>query len=241
VHQPGERLRPSPDAEGVQGVTDVVYAGRPFDATPAVRSNPAAIAGAALSMVPVVGVILSVLGLLRTQTLGGAGRTVATVGLALSVAFTAGEAFAAYEIADSTASADPACVATRADVDALQIRLSTDVATLANGGAQVPATAATTTAAATTGDATSAASAATALVTDLRSVKSALEHNIGRATHANVRIGLQAFDADLGTLISSVRQVESGDQAAIALIQVTVAKLRADGQSIDVVCDGAPT
>jgi hypothetical protein len=221
VHQPGERLRPT---------SDLAYAGRPFKATPVARDNPAAILGAALSIVPVLGVVLSILGLIRSQTLAGAARNIAALGLALSVAFTAGETFAVYELVDSSAPADPACVATRADVDALQVRLSADVATLANGGAQPPVT---------TGETTSAAAAASALETDLRSVKSALERNIGRATHANVRIGLQAFDSDLGTLISAVRQVESGDETAIGLVQATAAKLRADGQSIDTLCDGA--
>jgi hypothetical protein len=218
VHHPVERLRPTPPG--------VAYAGLPFEGAPSARSNTAAIAGAALSVVPILGMIVSILGLTRAQTLGGAGRTVATVGLVLSVVFTAGEAFAVYELGGS-APADPACVATQTDVDALQGRLSGDAAALAKDQAS--------------GDKAASTAAASALVIDLRSVKSALERNVGQATHANVRAGIQTFDGDLGTLISSVRQVESGDQAAMSQLQATVGKLRADGQSVDVLCGTGAT
>jgi hypothetical protein len=218
VQQPVERLTtPSSGA--------VAYAGLPFDSVPPARRNPAAIAGAALSVVPVLGTILSILGLAGSQTRGGAGRTVATVGLVFSVVFTAGEAFAAFQVGRS-APADPACVATEADVDAAQNRLSADATTLSRAVAA--------------GDTTAASAMETALVADLRMVESTLQRNVGLATHANVRAGIRAFNADLGTLISALRQVESGDQGAMGQVQTAMGRLRADGQSIDMLCVAPP-
>lgn len=199
------------------------YAGRPVGETPSVRSNPAAVAGAALSVIPLVGMAFSVLGLTRAQALGGAGRTVATVGLVFSVVLTVGEGVAAYELSRPTSSiADPACVSTRAEVDDVQLRLADDASALS--------------AAQSSGDATASTSATSALVTDLRAVKSSLDAGAGRATHADVRVGIEAFDADLGTLISAVRQIASGGQSAQDELQAAEAKLRADGQSVDVLC-----
>jgi hypothetical protein len=217
VQQPVERLTPSSGG-------GVVYAGLPFDGVPRARRNPVAIAGAALSVVPLLGTILSILGLVRSQSRGGAGRTVATVGLVLSVAFTAGEAYAAFQLGRSAPN-DPACVATKADVDIAQIRLSADATTLSRAVAA--------------DDTTAASATETALVTDLRMVESTLQRNASLATHANVRVGIRALDADLGTLISAVRQLESGDQAAMGQLQSAMGRLRTDGQSVDVLC-GAP-
>ena len=57
------------------------------------RRNPFAVVGAALSFVPLVGLVLSVVGFLRSRARGGVGRTVALVGIALSVLFGGAETY----------------------------------------------------------------------------------------------------------------------------------------------------
>lgn len=224
MHQPVERVTPAGPATRASDSNDgAAYAGRPFGAAPSAFGNKAAVFGAALSVVPIVGMILSILGLARAQTLGGAGRTVATVGLVFSVAFTAGEAYGAYDVGGSTPT-DPACVAAQGDLDAFQTRLSDDAAALSHAQA--------------TGDATAASAADSTLVTDLGAIRALLQRGVSQSTHADVRSGLQAFDADLGLLISSVRQVEDGDQAALGQVQSSVGRLHVDGQSVDALCDG---
>lgn len=223
-------MRPTqeePRPTGASGVPRVrAYAGRLVGATPSARGNPAAVAGAALSVIPLLGMVFSVLGLTRAQGLGGAGRTVATVGLVFSVVLTVGEGVAAYELGRPASSiADPACVATRAEVDDVQVRLLDDVSALS--------------AAQAASDSTASAAAEGALVTDLRAVKSSLDDGAGRSTHADVRVGIETFDADLGTLISAVRQIASGGRSAQGELQAAEVRLRADGQSIDVLCAAA--
>ena len=212
-----QRLTPKPGTSA--------YAGRPADAASPARANKAAIAGAATSVVPLLGMVLSILGLTRAQALGGAGRTVATVGLVFSVALTAGEGFAAYELGGSSTHADPACATTHTEVDDVQARLAQDATTLSKVQAA--------------DDPTAASAAASILVTDLRAVKSALDRSVGRAARADVRAGIETFDADLGTLISAVRQVADGEQSALPEMQAAVVKLHVDGQSVDGLC-GTP-
>lgn len=221
----GERMEPGQSGRSGRPRARA-YAGRLVDAVPSARRNGAAVAGAALSVVPLVGMALSILGLTRAHALGGAGRTVATVGLVFSLALTLGEGFAVYELGKPSAPADPACVTTRAEVDALQQRLADDASALS--------------AAQAAGDPTTADAAASTLVTDLRAVKSSLDRGVGEAKHADVRVGIQAFDADLGTLISAVRQIAAGGQSAQGELQAAEVRLGADGRSIDALCTAAP-
>jgi hypothetical protein len=60
---------------------------------PATRRNPFALVGAILSFVPLVGLVLSAVGFLRSRTRGGVGRTAALVGIALSLVFIGAEAY----------------------------------------------------------------------------------------------------------------------------------------------------
>lgn len=213
MHERVEQVRPTTRAQ------QHVYAGRLVDATPPARSNTTAVAGAALSIVPLVGLILSILGLVRAQILGGAGRTLATIGLLLSLAFTVGEGVAAYELTRPSRDVDPACVAAQSAADAVQARLVQDVTTL--------------TSARSAGD----PAVVNAVVADLSAVKSALDRDIARATHSDVRANLQTFDTDLGAMIATMNQLASGQvQAALPQLEVEELNLRADAQGVNDLC-----
>jgi hypothetical protein len=69
------------------------WSGEVAQAAPRKQGNPLAIAGAALSFLPPVGLVLSTLGFTRSKARRGAGRTVALVGIALSLAFCGVEAY----------------------------------------------------------------------------------------------------------------------------------------------------
>ena len=60
---------------------------------PVPRRNPLALAGAVLSFVPLVGLVLSVVGFVRSRTRGGVGRTAALLGVALSLLFGGAETY----------------------------------------------------------------------------------------------------------------------------------------------------
>lgn len=57
------------------------------------RRNPAAVVGAVLSVVPLVGLVLSVIGLVWSRKRGGVGRIAAVVGIVLSVLFGGAETY----------------------------------------------------------------------------------------------------------------------------------------------------
>lgn len=57
------------------------------------RRNPFSVVGAALSFVPLVGLVLSVVGFIRSRTRGGVGRTLALVGIVLSILFGGAETY----------------------------------------------------------------------------------------------------------------------------------------------------
>jgi hypothetical protein len=178
---------------------------------PPARDNGAAVAGTALSVVPLLGIILSILGLSRASALGGAGRSLAAVGLVLSVACTGGEAYAAYLLGVSAGAADPACVAASAQIQAMQTRLTDDVASLPSAGPQ-------------------------RVEDDLASMDGSLTHDQQLATHADVRSALQATVGDLGALTSAVIEIEAGDESAYAATQPELTRLRADGGRLEAAC-----
>lgn len=215
-----------PDAGSGSGVRlaadPAAYAGVPVGgrATTA-RANTAATVGAALSFVPILGMILSILGLAKAPALGGAGRSVATVGLALSVAFTGGEAVLVSRLADSVP-ADPACVSARTELAAMQTRLAADEASMAH--------------AESSGDPAGISAAEGALVVDLSTVKTALDAGLARATHADVRTGLRALDSDLGALISAARQVDAGNDGALGSLQSADEQLGVDARHVNELC-----
>src|SRR5579859_6774744 len=60
---------------------------------PVTRRNPLALAGAVLSVAPLVGLVLSVVGFVRSRTRGGVGRTAALLGILLSLLFSGAETY----------------------------------------------------------------------------------------------------------------------------------------------------
>lgn len=178
---------------------------------PPARNNGAAVAGAALSVVPLLGAILSILGLSRASALGGAGRSLAAVGLVLSVACTGGEAYAAYLLGDSASAADPGCVAASAEFQAMQSRLAEDVRSIPTASPQ-------------------------RVVDDLTSMDKSLAHDQQLATHADVRSALRGTVGDLDGLTSTVIEIEAGDDSAYAATTPELTRLRADGQRLGEAC-----
>lgn len=173
--------------------------------------NGAALAGTALSVVPLLGIVLSILGLTRAQVLGGTGRSLAVVGLVLSVACTGGEAYAAYLAVGETHTTDPACVTVSADTQSMQAQLAADVADISTAGPQ-------------------------RAVADLTAMDQSFNQDLRQATHADVRTALRAVAADLGPLTSTVVQIEAGNQSAIAATAPELTRLRNDGRHLDEVC-----
>lgn len=96
-------------------------------------ANPFAVIGAVMSIVPVVGLVFSIVGLGKAKVLGGIGRGVATLGVVLSLIFIPGWCVAGYLVykAVGTTAADPACVAVEGDYLTYSRTLDADAAAMA--------------------------------------------------------------------------------------------------------------
>ena len=195
------------------------YAGAPYGGTGLWRTNGIALVGAILSVLPPIGLVLSVIGLGKARTLGGAGHTTAIVGIVLSLVFAGGYGFGFYELASSTG-VDPACSSMLAAESSLSVDesgLTAGDSTSGSGGSSGRAVLSTT-------------------VAQLRVLKVELDRDVVRATHADVRGRIRAVDVDLGQMIADAEAVQSGDDAALSGLETAAGRLQADAAAVDRLC-----
>lgn len=185
------------------------------------RSNGLALAGAIVCFIPVLGLILSIIGRARANSLGGAGKVAGNVGIVLSLLFTGGAGFAVYKIGNSTA-ADPACISAEADTVKLTSTLNADAQALQD--------------AESSGDSAKLQSAGQKFISDMRNLQQQLEAAQAKATHDNVRQAIQTFDTDLGTFLTGLQKVLSGDSSGGTAVTQTADKLQTDGDAVDNLC-----
>ena len=197
------------------------YAGAPYGggAGAGRTTNGTALAGAILSVVPLLGLVLSVGGLRKAGTLGGAGKTAAIVGIVLSLLFAGGYGYGIYELA-SSADVDPACssmLATESSLSGDESGLAAVDSASGSGGQAALAT----------------------MVAELRTLKAELDRDVVRATHADVRARIQAVDDDLGQMIADAKAVEGGNDAAVSGLETAAGRLQVDGEAVDSLCGDA--
>lgn len=222
--QPGQPFGGPGDypAAGIPYQAGAGYPSSGFPGGPAPKqTNGLALAGAILCIVPPLGLIFSIIGLVRAKALGGAGRTAATVGIVLSVLIGGAAGFGLYKIGNSTA-ADPACISAENQVDAMQSKLTADEAAMkADQGTSAEA-----------GDFTNAAN-------DLQTVKTSIDGDIGEATHADVKAALQSFDNDLGEMITDFNEIAAGNNAGVTNLESQLNQIGTDGDNVDNLCHDA--
>ena len=200
------------------------YAGAPYGGAAPKQTNGLALTGAITSWIPLIGLIFSIIGLARVKALGGAGKTAATVGLVLSILVTGGVGFGIYKLGNSTA-ADPACISSETAATSMQSKLTTDESAL--------------TTAENANDTTAVKTALDTMVSDMQSIKTDLDSDVAKATHADVKAKLQSFDTDLGKLISDLQSVESGNSSAATDLSAVASRLGPEGNAVDSLCGNA--
>jgi hypothetical protein len=215
------------------------YAGAPYGEAAAKRTNRMAVAGVILSILPLIGLVLSIIGLSKANVLGGAGRTAATIGIALSLVFAGAYGLGIYKLVNST-TADPACVSAEAAELVMDRKVSADEAALSTAEAQVEA-------AESVGDGDGVGDggdgvqvALRAMATDLRTSEADLGKAAVETTNAGVRAGIQAVRDDLGKLSAEVEEVRGGNDSAMSNLEAVARQLQLDGDAVDRTCgDGS--
>ena len=202
------------------------YAGAPYYGAGPRRTNGTALAGAILSVLPPLGLALSVAGLSRAKALEGAGRTAASFGIVLSLVFAGGYGVGIYEMS-SSANVDPACASVLATESALGSDESA-LTTFASAGGEVDAR-----------------SELGTMASELQTLESQLSGDAARAKQADVRARILAVDGDLRKMIVDVKTLEGewdgegGDDSALSALEGTARQLEADGAAMDSACGQA--
>jgi hypothetical protein len=187
---------------------------------PPKQSNGLAVAGLVLAILfwP-LGLIFSIIGLVRSKARGGAGKTPAIIGLVLAVLFGAGSIVFFVSVAKSTA-ADPGCISAESSISSLTPKLQADETKL-NADSSNPAALQTD---------------LTGFIDDMQSVQSDLTNAGSIATHSNVQTAIGTMDTDLGTFITDMKQIQGGDDSQVNQMTAVAQKLEPDGNAVDSLC-----
>ena len=188
------------------------------------QSNRVALSGAVTSWIPVVGLVLSIIGLAKAKALDGAGKTAATVGIVISILATGLAGFGIYRLANSTA-ADPACIASGSAATSMESKLNADEAALSS--------------AESSNDISSVKAALNTMISDMQTIKTQLDADVSKATHADVKAKLQAVDTDLGRVIADLQAAENGSSSATNDLEVVVSRLSTERDAVDSLCGNA--
>lgn len=216
----------NPQPQALLGMADPygsagAFAGAPYGGAISKQTNGLALAGAITAIIPVVGLVLSIVGLARVKTLGGAGRTAGTIGIVLGLLFTGGIGFGIYKLVNSTA-ADPACLTSEADILSMDAKVTSDESAMSS--------------AASSGNAAQQLTAANALLSDLQTIKADLDRDVAKATHTDVKGKISILDEDLGTVATDLKRMIGGDSSVRSSGLSAINQLETDANAVDKVC-----
>jgi hypothetical protein len=184
-------------------------------------TNGTAVTGAMTSFVPLLGLILSIIGLSKAKALG-VGRTAAQVGIVLSLLFTAAwgaAGYYAYRVANSTA-ADPGCKSAAADYLRYNPQMEQDASAMTAGAVGTPAF----------------TSAVKKYRADLTALIADFTADAAKAGHASVQTAIQDVSADLNQLDIGLGDLASGNYAGATHVMDLNTKLMNDFQHMESLC-----
>lgn len=186
------------------------------------QSNGLAIAGFVLAFLfSPLGLILSIIGLVRSGKLGGAGKKFALSGVILSIVFCALSIFLIAKVSGSTAE-DPGCTTAESSLTALEPQM-TSVET------QLSADESSSDVAAVKTDLNS-------MVTYLQTAQGDLSHSGTVAVHPQVKTEITAVSNDLTTLVSAFHAISAGDDSQLSAMTTAATQLQTDGTALDTLC-----
>lgn len=194
----------------------VGYGGYP---PPQDQKNGFSIAGLILCFIPLLGIIFSIVGLVKSGKIGGKGRGLAIAGLVLSLVFAGG--YSALVVAASKSTVlDPGCNSMRASFNDLKSKLESDVNKMTSDSA----------------DQTAMQADLAAFTGDIQTMKTDLDNALAQAQHQSVKDKLQAMDDDVSTVLTGLKSLQNGDTSQLSAFEGAAGRLGSDGSAIDSVC-----
>ncbi|MGH3417932.1 MAG: hypothetical protein ACRDSS_15785, partial [Actinocrinis sp.] len=183
------------------------------------QKNGFAVAGFILSILPLLGIIFSILGLTRAPRVGGKGRGLSIAGLILSVAFIAGYVAIGVSVGNSTA-LDPGC---RSAENSFQSQLDT----ISSDESKLNAD---------TGNSAALKTDLATFATEIQNLKTSLDTAQGQAQHQEVKDKIKAMDDDMTTVLSGLQAIQKGDTSQLDAFSAAASRLGTDGTAIDDIC-----
>jgi hypothetical protein len=182
----------------------------PLYPPPQKQSNGLAIAGAVLSVFfwP-LGLVFSIIGLVKSKALGGAGRTAAIIGLVISTIFAvstiAGVVVLVNGVKNATA-LDPGCRYTEPAIAAFLPGLSTDQTDIDNDVAS--------------SDQAGLQTDSTKAIGDLQSLQSGFNQALAVGTHESVKAAVGVATNDVTALTTDLDSLELDSPDSVSPLQV---------------------
>lgn len=189
---------------------------------PPQQKNGFAVAGLILSILPILGLIFSLLGLNRAGKIGGKGRGLAIGGLVLSILFIGGYAALGVALKNSPA-LDPGCTSAESSFRNMLPTIQTDESKMsadANGS-----------------DQTALQADLTKFTGDVQNIKTSLDSALGQAQHQSVKDKIQAMDTDINTVLTGLQAIQSGDTSQLTQFTDADGRLGPDGDALDNICN----
>lgn len=185
------------------------------------QKNGFAVAGLVLSILPLLGIIFSILGLNRAGKVGGKGRVMAIWGLVLSIVFIGGYAAIGVALKNSPA-LDPGCTSAESSFRNMLPTIQTDESKLS--------------ADASGSDQTALQADLTKFTGDVQSIKSSLDSSLSQAQHQSVKDKIQAMDTDINTVLTGLQSIQNGDTSQLTQFTDAAGRLGSDGDALDNIC-----
>jgi hypothetical protein len=198
----------------------------PYYAPPVKQGNGFAVAGLILAILaPILGLIFSIIGLVKSGARGGAGKAMSIVGIVLSVIVGIGATVVLYEVGTNVAHStalDPGCISAENAANQMSRTLNADGAAITRDEKN--------------GNASAVLTDLQKFVTDMQSLQTRLSSAQAQAQHQSVKTQIAALSSDIKTLDASLLGLESGNASDASVVATTVSKLESDGNTLDSTC-----
>lgn len=194
--------------------------GQPPYGQPVNRRNGFAVAGIVLAiLIWPLGLIFSILGLVKSKARAGAGRVLSIIGIIVALLVGAGS-IGVVVVAARSPAADPGCLSAESDARALTGTITADDNAINRDQ----------------GNASAEKTDINRFITDMQTLQSQLNAARAEAHHQSVQAKIGAMSADLGIVVSDLQAVQRGDTSKVSQLDAAAGRLQGDGSAIDSIC-----